>query len=792
MKLFVHKRYLLKFLLTALIVSTPAILDSCSSFKYVTFDRNDTLDEDPEPNYYITLDPSYQEFTNYMFIGNRIEYFGTYFNTFFNASQCYDDAYDDYEKKVLTHYSERLDSILVSPKISTDAHDNFEKAIEKASKVIQYHKSSAFMDRAVLLIGMSYYYLGDYLKAERKFNEFASKLSMSPLIEEAFLYLAKTQMRLQNFEPALARLNELINTSQNKTIVAESFQALAEYYISQKDYESAIKDYQKSIELSSDNSFKAQLQFLIATVITRTDQLKGSAEYLKVLDFNTSYDLEFLARYNSAKYAVLGGDKSDLLTVINKLNVKYKDDNDLLPRVLYLRGLYYESRKDYKNAVKEYQNVIRTFPKTPSSAESSSALAKYYEFVKGDYLQAYRFYKYALEESTAIHDYYRVFEKSGILKKYFDLRSVIAGNTINIDYDSVFYKFVTKPGTNTENNNGQNGNQPIKGDEGKNKGGGFPGSDSTVKKMPRIQSPVDNGNLNTSQDSGKNNNSSTETDSLKKEQSIIDSLKIRTNKVLDAKFELAELFLYDLDKTDSAEAYLNEAFEGSNDPEFKAKVLYTESNLYRNENKEDKADNVLKRIIAEYPFSTFANQSRKLLNLPEVDLVSPDAYDSVYKYGETRFADNDYTPALEAFKNICDKDTTSKYYIRSSYAAGWIYENVLNKPDSAVKYYSKILSADPKSDICKLVTDKLTFYKESIQEKEDSLKRLENNSSDSLKNNIDTLNKGSRENKEEIKGNRGENQQGQNGVDNTNVNDPANNPDLKKENGPKTEPDNTK
>jgi tetratricopeptide (TPR) repeat protein len=180
--------------------------------------------------------------------------------------------------------------------------------------------------------------------------------------------------------------------------------------------------------------------------------------------------------------------------------------------------------------------------------------------------------------------------------------------------------------------------------------------------------------------------------------------------------------------------------------------------------------------------------------LPEVDLVIPDAYDSVYKYGETRFADNDYSPALESFKSICDNDTTSKYYLRSSYAAGWIYENVLNKPDSAVKYYSKIVSFDPKSEICKHVTEKLTLYKENIQEKEDSLKRMENNTFDSLKNQKDTLSKGTNENKGEIKGNNGENPEGQNGVDNSKEKekDPANNTDIKKENEPTTEPDNSK
>jgi tetratricopeptide (TPR) repeat protein len=173
--------------------------------------------------------------------------------------------------------------------------------------------------------------------------------------------------------------------------------------------------------------------------------------------------------------------------------------------------------------------------------------------------------------------------------------------------------------------------------------------------------------------------------------------------------------------------------------------------------------------------------------MPEVNLVTPDTYDSLYNYGESKFANNDYSMALEAFKNICDKDTTSKYYLRSAYAAGWIFENILNNPDSAVIYYSKIQNKDPKSEICKLVNSKLIVYKEEIQQKEDSLKNKGNNTVDSSKNHPDTL--GNENNKPEIKDEKPEGQ-----LDNTKEKEKegTNIPDIKKENDPNSGTDNTK
>ena len=536
---FNKRSYFLKFIPHIVILVFSFLIPfSCSTFNYITYQRDEQI-EDPEPNYSITLDPKFQQYTNFMFIGNRMENFGTYFNTFFNAVESYYDAYDDYVKKSLSHYSENLDSILIGPTLSMDAQDNFKKTIEKASKVIQYHKSSAFMDKAVLLIGKSYYFLGgeNYLKAERKFNEFISKLPMSPLLDEAYLYLAKTELRLHNTDPALEILNRLISTSKSELIVAESHQSLAEYYISKKDYESAIKEYKESIKLSSDNSYNAQLQFIIAAIVSRSNPVKGSDEYMKVLDYSTTYDLEFLTRYNSLKYAIIGNNLSDVPNILDKLEVKYKDDLTLLPQVLYLRSLYFEQKKDYKKEKSECLNIIQTYPKTLASSNASYMLAKYYEYNLGDYLSAYRFYQYSIEENRGGNNYYDAFQKSMIFKHYFELRSVIAGTRIVTEYDSLFYKLVSPKGTDIQGNKGNE----FKGGDEKGKGGGeyLSLSDSLRnKKMEksRILNPsfIDT----TGKDSTKNVNINPQ-DSLAEANKIADSLKIRTGKVLEAKFELS-------------------------------------------------------------------------------------------------------------------------------------------------------------------------------------------------------------------------------------------------------------
>ena len=679
MKLFKNLNFLLiTFLLTAAVI----LFESCSTFSYKTYKEQPGVD-DPEPDYDLTLNPSFQEFTSFMFIGNRIENFGTYFNTFFNAVQNYDDAYDDYVKRVLSGYSERFDSIYAAPNLTQESKDKFNKAIEKASKVIQYHKSSAFMDRAVLLIGKAYYYLGDYLKAERKFGEFISKLSKSTLIDEALLFHARTELRLGNDKQALVTLNNLIKNSKNKPIIAGAYQSLAEYYIDKKNYDASLENYRKSIEFSNDNEFKAQMQFLIAAVTARNNPSKGAAEFEKVLNYSTSYELEYLTRYNIVKNHILSNKFTDILNTLDQMKVDYKDEQGYLSEINYLEAKYYDQRKEYKQAVKSYKDVIVNFPKTVASSDASYALGRYYEFDKGDYLTAYRYYKFSGEESANGHNAYTTSQKLRIFKKYFDLRSVIAGEQIKTDYDSLFLKDLRPELQQQQEGNPKNNEQNIKGkgDEGS---GGEPGG---LIKHSEISA-----------------------DSSDDISTSSDSLRLRAEQVAKAKFELAELFMYDIKNLDSAENYLNQAYEESGDYDFKSRVLYALADLYRESSRSDKYNETLKTIVEDYPTSPITNECRRLLNLPVVTETEQSTDDSIFTNAEYNFSAGKYSDALDGFREISVNYPTSAHITRANYAIGWIYENVLSVPDSAVIYYTKVAENSPNSEYYNIIVGKLAEY----------------------------------------------------------------------------------
>jgi tetratricopeptide (TPR) repeat protein len=650
-------------------------LQSCSTFKYRTYDEEANKNiEDPEPNYNVTLDKSYQDFISYMYIGNRIENFSTYFNTYFNARENFDDAYQDYVNRVLSVYSDRLDSIFIKPSLSQESIDKFNAAIEKASKIIQSHKSSQFMDKSVLLVGQAYYYLGDYLKAERKFSEFISKLPASSLYDEAVLFIARTQMRLDNIKPSLEKLDELIAKSKDRDILSGAYQSKAEYYISIKDYDNAIKNFKKAIEFSTDSEFKAQMQFIVATVTERFDTKKAANEFDKVMDYGVSFDLEYLARYNNVKNMIANNEFSKSIYLLEDLEVKYKDIVPYLAEVNYLKGTYYEQKKEMRKALEQYYYVIQNFPTTKPSSDASYRIAQYEENIKKDYLHAYMYYKFSTEQSVNGSFFSTAGAKARVYKRYFDLRSTIEGITIKTDYDSTFRSKTSLTPLELQNE------EFI--DPGKETG--KPGGHNSVDQLFA--------------------------DSLKDEKSILDSIEAREKSVSQAKYELAELFLYDLGRADSCEYYLINAFDNSSEYEFKAKVLYALANLYRNTERESKSDEVLKQIIMEYPSSEFAASSKRLLNMYVEDEDIPDPADSLFVYSEKSFLNKSYTEALDGFRDIAVKFPDSKYTDRSLYASGWIYENILMKPDSAYMYYFSLTQKAPQSEFTALISPKIMEY----------------------------------------------------------------------------------
>ena len=110
---------------------------------------------------------------------------GAYFNTFYNTKKLFNAA----EKKRLSQEKQNKKTGINVQARTPSKISEYSKAIEKGSKVLELHPKSRYVDDAIMIIGKSFYHTGDYIKAQRKFEELINFLPNSEYLPDAKLWL---------------------------------------------------------------------------------------------------------------------------------------------------------------------------------------------------------------------------------------------------------------------------------------------------------------------------------------------------------------------------------------------------------------------------------------------------------------------------------------------------------------------------------------------------------------------------------------------------------------------------
>ncbi len=729
-----------------------AFYSGCNYITHRTISKDyafDSTKSDQDPNYNVSLDFNYQDFTSYLYLGNRVENFTAYFNTFFKSQEDFNDAYDEYRASLFSYYNRRLDSLGITHDVPSSVKDKLTSAIERSSKIIQFHKNSKFIDDAVLIIGKSYFYLNEYYKAERTFNEFLSKFSSSVLADEAILYLGRTKVKLDKIDEGLTIFKTLVSTSPDNEIQSQASRELGILAYNSNNQDDAVKYFKASIDFSKDKERKAEGQFILAKILSGYKPTLAADEYKKVLDYSSDYDLTFFARLNYAKGLIKNKDFKKATDELTSLRKKYRDESGFTQLVdLEIANNLY-GQKNYKDAKEKYYEVIVKYPNSISSSDAYFHLARHEEEINKDYLNAFINYKKATEESNS-SDYFKESSlKSVTFEKYFGLLGDVSDSaklnipTANADVEKFRKKYNEDKGIEQQKELDRNGNtqtgteNPPKGDDGKQKGKGN-GKSSTVgfknkvykvlpdtlKEDKKNNPPIDPGNQtrhprNPLRNTEKKQDSTKDKHKDTLEVKVNDSLKVQTDsinaktkseKIFNAYYELAELFMYNLDQKDSAEFYLKRLLEKYPDSERQAKLLYTLGNFYKNGNKTSDAEQTFRKIISNYPNSVYAFESKKILGIKssEVD-ITLNPVDAIIKEALAFFNDKKYPEAVMKLKEIESEYPDDSLLGKSFYTIGWIYENKIINKDSSLYYYKKLKEKFPHSEYSQKVTPMLDY-----------------------------------------------------------------------------------
>ncbi|CAN5556744.1 hypothetical protein BH10BAC5_BH10BAC5_20930 [soil metagenome] len=735
-----------------LVLLSASLISACNYTTHRTFSRTSTdttYEVDADPDYSISLDPTYQDFVNYMYMGNRSDNFATYFNSFYLATEDFKDALKIYRTSTVATYNKRLDSINITPVLTQDIRDKLTKVIERASKIIQLHKNSRFLDDAVLLVGKTYYYLTDYLKAERQLDEFLSNLQPSPLYDEAILYLGMTKIKLGKTDEGEKILKNVLATATDRETRSEAAQQLGINEYSKKNYNEAISYFRTSIDVSGDNESKAIKQFILAKMYSIIDPAKSAREFQNVNNYTSDYDQTFYSRLNSAKGYNYLRQYQQSLNELGDLRKKYRESPEYKQLVELEIANTYFYQKRYRDAIYAYYDVIIDYPATSAAADAYYYLGKYYETDKNNYLSAATYYIKATTESTGGDFYEDANKKASSFEKYYTLLGLINGTSkIDIPETDLYlekYRLQKneEKGIKVDKSNEPNHNGSPPRDNGKGSGtsskftsdlrdsmiNNLPPNSQNLFKTPnetdpdfaRDSSAVDpqfqptqNFPIKFKDDTLKAPVSSVKNDSLIKDPLayINDSLKVLADKRYAAYYELAELFLYELQRKDSAEFYLNTIIQHFFEPEKNSKALYALATLYQKDNNPERARELFQKVINDYPNTVFANESRKSLGIKTVE-VEEETVKELYKNAERALLAGRNYEALTLLNELYIAYPGSSIAPKIIYTQGWIYENNLMNRDSAIIMYRQLKLKFPNSEYSAAISPKLELLNTS-------------------------------------------------------------------------------
>jgi tetratricopeptide (TPR) repeat protein len=126
-------------------------------------------------------------------------------------------------------------------------------------------------------------------------------------------------------------------------------------------------------------------------------------------------------------------------------------------------------------------------------------------------------------------------------------------------------------------------------------------------------------------------------------------------------------------------------------------------------------------VYTEYKTHPIASEAAKKLGKPPL-IRESDPAQAEFLTAESQIEEAQYDSAYVLLKNIVSNYPESIYKPKSLYTIGWLYENVTDEPDSAVKYYSKIIDEYKNSEYAMAVRRKVSNYQSELERIENEKK----------------------------------------------------------------------
>lgn len=247
------------------------------------------------------------------------------------------------------------------------AEDKATKAIQKRSMNIDGYERNPQIDEAYLMLGKARYYEFRYLPALEAFNYILYKYPTSNNVYQAKVWREKINIKMDNEVLAIKNLKKSLKDTRLKGKDLADIQAvLAEGYIKINALDSAVACIKVAKKETKVNEEKARYAFILGQLYENLKYKDSAfAAFQEVIDLKRKAPKPYTIYAHIKQAGQFDVEKGDTLAFHKKYDKLIADiENKAHLDVLYhQKGLFYDAKKNNKEAIFYYKKSNKTQPK---------------------------------------------------------------------------------------------------------------------------------------------------------------------------------------------------------------------------------------------------------------------------------------------------------------------------------------------------------------------------------------------------------------------------------------------
>jgi len=565
-----------------------------------------------------------------------------YYNTFYNTEKNFREGLAENKKRV-------------GDKPTATEIQKFDLAIEKASKVLQLYPNSKYADDAVMILGQSFFYKQDYLKAQRKFDELVANFPKSNLVPACRLWLAKTNIELRDYTGAERVLRELQKQPRRGGLNEEAQSLLGEIYFRQELYSLAAQEFEVASKELDDKTLRGRSLMRLGECYQKIGNVSGAVESFRLAtSIGGDQDFKFQSSFQFAIALKSENRYEEALNIFRSLLSEFPTYKDIPLVKVQIADAHY-GLGEIEEAKNLFADIIDTHPRTEAAAAAYFYLGEIYERKEGDFAKAQENYDKVRKESPRSDKVNEATQRGKNVGELITLKQTIADLEKRLEQ--------LRSGAQPAAEAAADSSQPARGSrraQGKNAAATVP---ATIEGV--------------------------------------------SEELAKTKTQIAQLYYFQFEQVDAAVPIYLEVARNYSNTTYAPQALYSLAHIFNSPAaRAGVRDSILAVLTEKYADSRQGRAAKKLQGVtvetpaPISELAPSEAADFL-NAENILFQEQNPRRAIEAYRDFTVRYPSSKYLPKALYAIGWIQENRLSENRQAFDSYRQLIEKYPDSEYAK-------------------------------------------------------------------------------------------